>query len=139
MMAKEDERMNRNAKWDPHGRKFRQNSAAIRGVDLQRRPGCEPVLRALALDRVKLGMRFHLVRCPSCRRAAQALRENREVNSARRAVLLAVAAIAVVCVIAAPFVISRLQGDRHLLPTHHARGGVALVVHAPASRAQSTG
>ena len=130
--------MNRNAKLDPHGRKFRQNSAAMRGVELQRRPGCEPVLRALALDRMKLGMRLHLFRCTSCRRAAAALRENREVNSARRAGLLLVAAVAVACVIAAPFVISRLQGDGHLLPSHHARGGFALVVHAPAS-AQSTG
>ena len=137
-MAKEVERVNRNAKWDPYGRKFRENSAAIRGADLRRRPGCEPVLRALALDRVQLGMRLHLARCRSCRRAAAALRENRE-DSARRSVLLLVAAVAVVCVIAAPFVISRLQGDRHLLPTHHARGGVALVVHAPASRAPSTG
>ena len=102
--------MNRNAKLDPHGRKFRQNSAAMRGVELQRRPGCEPVLRALALDRVKLGMRFHLVRCASCRGAATALRENREVDSARRARLLLLAAIAVVCVIAAPFAISRWQG-----------------------------
>jgi hypothetical protein len=139
MMAKEVERVNRNAKEDPYGRKFRENSAVIRGADLRRRPGCEPVLRALALDRVQLGMRLHLARCRSCRRAAAALRENSEVNSARRAGLLLLAAIAVVCVIAAPFVISRLQGDRHLLPTHHARGGVALVVHAPASHAQSTG
>ena len=130
--------MNRNANWDPHGRKFRENSAAIRGARIERRPGCDPVLRGLALDRMKLGMRLHLVRCTSCRRAAAALRENREVNSARRAGLLIVAAVAVACVIAAPFALSRLQGDGHLLPTHHARGGVALVVHAPAS-AQSTG
>jgi hypothetical protein len=139
MMTKEVERMNRNAKWDPYGRKFRENSAALRGVELQRGRGCEPVLRALALDRVKLGMRFHLVSCTSCRRAAQALRENREVNAARRNGLLLLAAIAVVCVIAAPFVINRVQGDPHLLPAHHARGGVALVVDAPASGAQSTG
>ena len=31
--------MNRNAKWDPYGRKFRENSAAMRGVRLERRPG----------------------------------------------------------------------------------------------------
>lgn len=130
--------MNRNANWDLHGRKFRENSAAIRGARIERRPGCDPVLRGLALDRMTLGMRLHLFRCASCRRAAAALHENREVNSARRAGLLVVAAVAVACAIAAPFVINRQQGDRHLLPAHHARGGVALVVHAPAT-AQSTG
>ena len=50
--------MSRNAKSDPHGRKFRENSAAIRGARIERRPGCDPVLRGLALDRMKLGMTY---------------------------------------------------------------------------------
>jgi hypothetical protein len=139
MMATEDERMNRNAKLDLHGRQFRQNAAALRGVELRRRPGCEPVLRALALDRVTLGMRLHLASCASCRRAATALRENREVNAARRAGLLLLVAFAVGCVIAASFVIGRTQAGGQVAPPDHARGGIALVVHAPASPAQSTG
>jgi hypothetical protein len=122
--------MNRNANWDPHGRKFRENSAVMRDVQLKRRPGCDPVLRALALDRVKPGMRLHLARCSSCRRAAAALRENSDVDSLRRAGLLFLALIAVLAVIAAPFVISRMTDDQHLLPAHKARGGIALTVHA---------
>jgi hypothetical protein len=46
------------------------------------------VLRALVLERVKIGMHLHLARCSSCRRAAAALRENRDVDSLRRAGLL---------------------------------------------------
>ena len=122
--------MSRRANWDPHGRKFRENSAVLRDVQLKRRPGCDPVLRALALDRVKLGMRLHLARCPSCRRAAAALRENVEVDSMRRAGLLFLAVVAVIAVIAAPFVISRMGDDEHLLPAHKARGGIALEVPA---------
>jgi hypothetical protein len=124
--------MKRNANWDPHGRKFRENSAVMRDVQLKRRPGCDPVLRALALDRVKPAMRLHLARCSSCRRAAAALRENTEVDSMRRAGLLFLALIAVCAVIAAPFVVSRMGNDQHLLPVHSARGGVAVVVGAAA-------
>jgi hypothetical protein len=123
--------MSRSANLDPHGRKFRENAALLQDVQLKRRAGCEPVLRALALDRVKLGMRLHLVRCSSCRRAAAALRENSDVDSLRRAGLLCLAAAAVISVIAAPFVISRM-GDHHLLPPHTARGGVAETVGAAA-------
>jgi hypothetical protein len=100
----------------------------LRDVQLRRRPGCDPALRALALDRVTFAMRLHLARCSSCRRAAAALRENVEVDSTRRAGLLLLAVIAVIAVIAAPFVISRMGDDQHLLPAHKARGGSALVV-----------
>ena len=127
--------MSRSANWDPHGRKFRENSAVLRDVQLKRRPGCEPVLRALALDRLKLGMRLHLARCSSCRRAAAALRENVEVDSMRRAGLLFLAVIAVLAVITAPFVVSRLGDDHHLLPPHKARGGIALEVPAASGAA----
>jgi hypothetical protein len=131
--------MSRNANWDPYGRKFRDNSSVLQDVQLKRRPGCDSVLRALALDRVKLGMRFHLARCSSCRRAAAALRENSEVDSLRRAGLLFLAIAAVAAVIAAPFVIGHLGDDGKLLPPpHKARGGIALIVHAtgaPAGRA----
>ena len=122
--------MSRSANLDPQGRKFRENSAVLRDVQLRRRHGCDPVLRALALDRVKLGMRLHLARCSSCRRAAAALRENVEVDSMRRAGLLFLAVVAVIAVIAAPFVISRMGDDGHLLPAHKARGGSALEVPA---------
>jgi hypothetical protein len=134
--------MKRNASWDPYGRKFRENLSVLQDVKLKRRTGCEPVLRALALDRVKLAMRLHLARCTSCRRAAAALRENREVDSLRRAGLLCLAIAAVVAVIAAPFAIGRL-GDDHLLPpSPGARGGTAHVVHAtgaPTGSAKAAG
>jgi hypothetical protein len=67
---------------------FREDSAALRDVQLRRRPGCDPALRALALDRVTFAMRLHLARCSSCRKAAAALRENADVDSMRRAGLL---------------------------------------------------
>jgi hypothetical protein len=120
--------MSRDANWDPHGRKFREDSVVLRDVQLKRPPGCEPVLRALALDRVKIGTRLHLARCSSCRQAAAALRENVEVDSTRRAGLLFLAVIAVIALIAAPFVISRIGDGGHLLPAHKARGGISQVV-----------
>jgi hypothetical protein len=122
--------MSRSANWDPYGRKFRENSAVLQDVQLKRRSGCDPVLRALALDRVKLGMRLHLARCSSCRRAAAALRENSDVDSMRRAGLLFLAVVALIAVIAAPFLISRMGEDKLLPPADDARGGVAHVVHA---------
>jgi hypothetical protein len=124
--------MSRNANSDPHGWKFRENVAVLQDVQLRRGPGCDPVLRALALDRVKPGMRLHMLRCTSCRRAAAALRER---GSMRRAGLLLLAAAAV---IAAPFVIGRLGDDKLLPPADDARGGVAHVVHATGLPASGT-
>jgi hypothetical protein len=87
------------------------------------------MLRALALNRVTLGMRPHLVRCSSCRRAATALRENGDVDSLRRVGLLCLAVAAVAAVVAAPLAISR-AGGHHLPAQHGARGGAADIVGA---------
>ena len=122
--------MSRNANLDPHGRKLPENGPLLGSVQLKRRTGCDPVLRALALDRVTLGMRLHLVRCSSCRRAATALRENGDVDSLRRVGLLCLAVAAVAGVVAAPLAISR-AGEHHLPAPHGALGGAAELVGAP--------
>jgi len=53
----------------PDARRIRERRAALLEFEFVRRPACEPVLRALALDRLPLRARAHVLVCSNCRRA----------------------------------------------------------------------
>jgi hypothetical protein len=119
--------MNPNTIFNAQARKFADNATVLRRAARRRGPGCEPVLRALALDRQTLSTRAHLVHCASCRRAATALRENFEPAALGRRRLFILVVIVLLAAIAAPFALRALRDDPHLTPAHNARGGTAIV------------
>src|SRR4051812_38618936 len=102
--------------------RHRQRLDVLAGVELTRRPGCEPCLRALVLDQWTPETLHHVGWCDSCRRASIALGKipaaaATRARRRRRAVLAtAVAAFA----IAAPLAGSQLIGGGG-----DNRGGVA--------------
>jgi hypothetical protein len=112
----------------PTGR-FRVRCEQLSALDVSRRPGCEPTLRALVLDEWTPGTYHHIGWCDSCRTAGFALGMAGPAGIAhpaprrRRAMWLAMAAGVA---IAAPLAGSRLIDDP--LGTKDVRGGVALAV-----------
>lgn len=80
----------------PDARRIRERRAALLEFEYVRRPACEPVLRALALDRLPLRARAHLLVCSNCRRA------DAELHSAsRRGGFLILLLLAIAVVVAA--------------------------------------
>jgi hypothetical protein len=120
-------------------RKLAANARVLRSAARRRRPGCKPVLCALALDRPTLSTRVHLVHCASCRRAATALRENFEPAALARRRLFMLVVVVLLAAVAAQLALSALRDDPRLTPPHKARGSAALLVDAPAGPATGTG
>jgi hypothetical protein len=120
---------------DPDGRewvfgllaspRYRERVQQLEGLDLLRRPGCEPCLRALVVRDWTPATLHHLGWCESCRRAALALGMRAPAAEGatwfrRHAAWLAVAAFAAVAV---PLVASEVV-DRG--SSGGQRGGVAI-------------
>ena len=81
--------------------RYRRRMEQLEALDLRRRTGCEPCLRALVTDRWTPDALHHLGWCDSCRAAAAALGLQAPAGASflrRRAGWLAVAAFAVVAV-----------------------------------------
>ena len=84
--------------------RFRDRLQQLADLDLRRRPGCEPCLRALVVGDWTPGPLHHIGWCESCRRAAFALGTDAPTAAGgnrwyrRHAAWLAVAAFAVVAV-----------------------------------------
>jgi hypothetical protein len=115
--------------------RFRRRIQQLEQLDLRRRPGCEPCLRAVVVDGWTPDALYHLGWCESCRAAAIALGMHSGAAATatwyrRRAVWVAVAAVAA---IAAPLVGSQVVSNRD---SQVARGGSASDVGS--SRSPST-
>jgi hypothetical protein len=101
---------------------YRRRLEALAALDLQRRPGCEPCLRALVTDKWDYESLHHLGWCESCRSASLALgmdtssKKAGSGNARRALVVVLVAGVA----IAAP-----LAGSQLLNRGNDDRGGVA--------------
>jgi hypothetical protein len=104
--------------------RYRQRLQQLEGLDLRRRSGCEPCLRALVMDEWTPDALHHMGWCESCRSAAIALGMHAPAARAawyrRRAVWLAVA---VAAAIAAPLVGSQVISNQG--PQVASRGGSA--------------
>lgn len=83
---------------------YRKRLESLAALDLTRRAGCEPCLRALVADECSYESVLHLSRCRSCRKASFALGMDGAGKAAvgsprrRRALWLGLAAAAVVAV-----------------------------------------
>jgi hypothetical protein len=103
--------------------RYRERMEQLQGLDLRRRPGCEPCLRSLVTDEWTPETLHHLGWCDSCRAATIALGMHTPAGEAswlrRRAGWLAVAAFAVIAV---PLVASQVVNQGSELG---ARGGSA--------------
>jgi hypothetical protein len=90
---------NANQEWAyeaPDALQVRDRRAALLEFEFVRGPACEPVLHALALDRLPLRARAHLLVCANCRRA------DAELHSAsRRGGFLILLLIAIAAIVAA--------------------------------------
>jgi hypothetical protein len=110
--------------------RYRQRMQQLDRLDLRRRPGCEPCLRALVMDEWTPDALFHMGWCDSCRSAAMALGMHdpaaRGAWYRRRAVWFAVA---VAAAIAAPLVGSQVISNRDSQIL--ARGGSAHAIGTP--------
>jgi hypothetical protein len=118
--------------------RYRERVEQLESLDLRRRTGCEPCLRALVLDKWTPETLHHVGWCDSCRAATIALGMHAPAAAGsswvrRRAAWLAVAAFAVVAV---PLVGSQLIGDGG---SHGVRGGSATALHASTTPGTSTG
>ena len=104
--------------------RYRERMEQLERLDLRRRPGCEPCLRALVVDEWTPDALYHMGWCESCRSAAIALGMHDPAAAGawyrRRAAWLAVAAVAA---IAAPLVGSQVLSSRDSQVA--ARGGSA--------------
>ena len=93
--------------------RYRERMEQLETLELRRRPGCEPCLRALVVDEWTPETLHHLGWCDSCRAATIALGMHAPAAAAswyrRRAAWLAVAAFAVVAV---PLVGSQVDRPR---------------------------
>jgi hypothetical protein len=84
--------------------RYRERLEVLAGMDLKRRSGCEPCLRALVIDEWSYEALYHLGWCDSCRQASFALGMDGAQGKVaasphrRRAVWLALAAAAVIAV-----------------------------------------
>jgi hypothetical protein len=102
---------------------YRERLELLAGLDLTRRSGCEPCLRALIMDNWDYESLYHLGWCDSCRRASFALGMDASTATVagsphrKRAFLIALAAAAAIAV---PVAASQLLGGGH-----NPRGGVA--------------
>jgi hypothetical protein len=110
--------------------RHRRRVEQLEQLDLRRRPGCEPCLRALVTGEWTQETLFHVGWCDSCGEASIALGDGKASGEAgaawygRRTAWLAVAALAVVAV---PLVASQVTGSDQA--TLAERGGVASAVH----------
>ena len=116
--------------------RYRERMEQLERLDLRRRSGCEPCLRALVVDEWTPDALYHMGWCESCRSAAIALGMHDPAAAGgawyrRRAAWLAVAAVAA---IAAPLVGSQVLSSRDSQVA--ARGGSASSVAS--SRTPST-
>jgi hypothetical protein len=119
--------------------RYRERMEQLESLELRRRSGCEPCLRALVVDEWTPEALHHLGWCDSCRAATIALGMHAPAAQAsfvrRRAAWLAVAAFAVVAV---PLVGSQVINHGSQIEV---RGGGAVNVPAataPASTAPAT-
>jgi hypothetical protein len=120
---------------------YRERCDQLAGLDLKRRPGCEPCLQSLVTDEWTAETEHHVGWCDSCRAAAVALGPGVHLEGEprrRRALWLAVAAGALILV---PLVGSQVIGNP--FSGHGARGGVAHAVGAakvvPVARSKTAG
>jgi hypothetical protein len=114
--------------------RYRRRMEQLEGLDLRRRPGCEPCLRALVTGEWTPEALHHLGWCDSCGAAAVALGMHAPAAASsffrRRAGWLAVAAFAVVAV--------PLVGSQVINQGSQARGGGAIRVPAATTGKPST-
>jgi hypothetical protein len=114
-------------------RRYRERIAILSGLELRRRPDCEPTLRALITNDWTPETIHHIGWCDSCRTAGFALGMGtpaaaREVARPirRRAALVGVAAA---IAIAAPVVASQTFGNPFGGSEAAVRGGISQLVH----------
>jgi hypothetical protein len=116
--------------------RYRRRMEQLEALDLRRRTGCEPCLRALVADEWTPDALHHLGWCDSCRAATIALGMHAPAAQAsflrRRAAWLAVAAFAVVAV---PLVGSQVINRGSQVEV---RGGSAISVPAATTPASTT-
>jgi hypothetical protein len=118
--------------------RYRARAEQLAGLDLRRRPDCEPCLQSIVTGKWTPETEHHLGWCDSCRTAAAALGTGPAATGSprrRRAVLVALAAG---LVIATPLLASQLVDDP--FGQKQDRGGLAHAVpQKPVPRSKPTG